>query len=262
MSFQDWIYSRYPNPRENHQWGALHIATLVVCILAIVFLALFLRKKEKGKTVTLYVLTGTILFFELLRRILNATRPLLYGGEVGDWLAWTRLIVPRPWCAISCWLLIVSAIVKKKFFFNLASMSALICAIIFFIAPEAGFNNQYMLFENVYSIGTHALLLVTSITLITLGFADFRYIRGKKWTDTALLELIGIAAIFLYAAIEIILGVEGDPLYFMPGNDVMDILGLSHPLYVVLYAAFLALYFNLFYLIPQAVSAIKKKKKA
>ncbi len=262
MSFQDWIYSRYPNPRENHQWGALHITVLVACILAIVLLAIFFRKREKGKTVTLYVLTGTILFFEILRRLLNATRPAFYGGEVGDFLAWTRLIVPRPWCAISCWLLIVSAIVKKKFFFNLASMSALICAIIFFIAPEAGFNNQYMLFENVYSIATHALLLITSITLITLNFADFRYIRGKKWTETALVELIGIAAIFLYAALEIILGIEADPLYFMPGNDVMDILGLAHSLYVVLYSAFLTLYFNLFYLITKAVSAIKNKKKA
>ncbi len=246
MKLKDWIYSQYPNPSEQNQWGAMHITVLILCAVLIVVLALTLRKNEKGSKITIYVLTGSILLFELARRIINATRPLFYGGEVGDWLSWARLILPRPWCAISCWLLIASAIVNKKFMYNLSSMSALICAIIFFAYPSVGFNNKYMLFENVYSIATHSLLLITSISLITLRFADFRYIRGKKWTQTALIELIGIAVIFIYATVEIVLKIEGDPLYFMPGNDVMEILGLAHPIYVVLYSAFLALYFNLF----------------
>lgn len=260
MKLIDWIYSSYPNPAEKNQWGILHVSVLLLCIATIVALALLFRKKEKQKKYVVFTLVAIIFIFEIARRVINITRPAVFGGEVGDWRSWAYILIPRPWCAISCWLLIASVLVNKKFFYNLASMSALICAIIFFAYPEAGFNNKYFLFENVYSITTHALLLITSITLITLNFAEFKYIRGEKWKDTALLELIGIVGIFLYATIEILLKIEGDPLYFMPGCDVMEILGLNYPLYIVLYSAFLILYFNLFYLIPILVTKMKNKK--
>ena len=103
--------------------------------------------------------------------------------------AWTRLkrsavvmaldalwiIIPKPWCAVSCWLLIACVFVKKSWFYNFASLSALLCSVIFFSYPGVGYNNEHLLFENWYSILTHALLLTMSITLIVLKFTDFRY---------------------------------------------------------------------------------------
>ncbi|MGN1222457.1 MAG: hypothetical protein ACI4TT_04415, partial [Christensenellales bacterium] len=105
------------------------------------------------------------------------------------------------------------------------------------------FNNQYILFENLYSIVTHSLILIGSITLITLKFAKFEY-------KTVWKELIGLVAIFIYAFLEIyVLKIESDPLYFMPGNDIQEILGISSGLYIALYAIFIIVYWNIFYLI-------------
>ncbi len=47
----------------------------------------------------------------------------------------------------------------------------------------------------------------------------------------------------------------------MPGNDVDDILCTPHTLYLVIYFAFLTLYFNSFYLIPMLKNYIKNKKQ-
>ncbi len=257
MTFKDWIYSRYANPAEQNQWGILHISVLVICIATIVALAFTVRKSKKASNITIITLASIILFLEVLRRVLNFTRHLVYGGEFAtNFRNIAYYLLPRPWCAISCWIVISTLIFKKKFLYNLASMNALICALIFFAYPSVGFNNKYMLFENVYSITTHSLLLITSISMITLNHADFRYSRGKKWTETALVELIGIALVFAYATLEILLNIEADPLYFMANNDVMKILGFSHAVYLIAYTLFLALYFNLFYLAPIAFNKI------
>ena len=52
-----------------------------------------------------------------------------------------------------------------------------------------------------------------------------------------------------------------DWYFFMPGNDVDDILCSPHTLYLVIYFAFLTLYFNSFYLIPMLKNYIKNKKQ-
>lgn len=55
------------------------------------------------------------------------------------------------------------------------------------------------------------------------------------------------------------LKIESDPMYFMPGNDVMDILGVGYPLYLVLYIIFIIIYFNIFYLIDDRKKVFKIK---
>ena len=59
MSFIDWIYSSYPNPGINGQWGWLHIVTLIVCIVLIVGLTFLFRKRsEKARRIVLWVLVS------------------------------------------------------------------------------------------------------------------------------------------------------------------------------------------------------------
>ena len=87
----------------------------------------------------------------------------------------------------------VATFYKKKFFYNITSITSLLCAVIFFAYPGAGFNDVYILFENVYSISTHALLLITSITMITLKAVDFKYVREK---ESMIYEMITLAGIF------------------------------------------------------------------
>lgn len=241
MNFKQWLLSSMDNPRINGQWGTLHIIVLVASIALIVAIPQLMKlfkNKEKAKKVTLWILVGLIITFELSRRIIN-----LYKNTDHSLNSYLYILLPRPWCAISCWSLIIAAIAKKKFLYNFASYSSLLCALIFFAYPGAGFNNKYIEFENLYSIGTHTLLLVTSITLITLKFTDFRYKNIYK-------ELICYAIVFAYAFFEIyVLKIEDDPLYFMPGNDVQEILSVSYPLFLTLYITFVTLYTNCFYLI-------------
>ena len=98
---------------------------------------------------------------------------------------------------------------------------------------------------------SHSLLLITSITLITLKFTDFNY-------KTIWKELILIAAVYIYAFIEIyLLEIATDPLYFMPNNDVQDVLGMGYGLYMVTYILFIAIFTSSFYII----SHLCKKKK-
>ena len=239
MTFKEWLLSSYPNPHIDSQWGILHIAVLIMSICAIISIALLFRSKsEKTRKIVIYVLTCTVLFFEMTRRILNIIKNP--GMNLGDML---YTLLPRPWCAISCWALMIAVWSNKQYLYNTASFTALLCAIIYFAYPGAGFNSEFMLFENVYSIATHALLLVTSITFITLKFTKFEY--KTMWKD-----LIVLGTIFLYAFYEIwILGISDDPLYFMPNNDVQDILGLDYVPFLIIYIVFMAVYVNLFYLI-------------
>ena len=257
MDFINWLFSSFDNPRVNQQWGLLHIAVLLSCIAIILVLAFTVRKKsERFRKNTIAVLVFIILAFELSRRAINIARPSLTNTELGTWKDWLYTLLPRPWCAISCWLLIFSIFVNKKFLYNFASMCALLCAIIFFAYPDAGFNNEIMEFENCYSIGTHALLLITSVSMITLKMTEFRYVRGKELQDTAVMELISYAIILSYSVILIALDIESDPMYFMPGNGVIDVVGLPYPLYLLVYVVFIAFYFNLFYLIQRRADKI------
>lgn len=255
MTFEQWFFGwGFDNPRVDGPWKLPHILVLLTCIATIITLACIFRKRsEKARKIVLWVLVGIILFFEITRRVKNiwamiATDSVTVNGLLYD-------LLPRPWCAIACWSLIISVFVKKKFFYNFASITALLCAIIYFAYPGAGFNNKYIQFENLYSITTHAMLLVTSISLITLKFTKFEY-------KTIWKELICLAVVYLYAFLEIyVLDIASDPLYFMPNGDIQDILGVGYAAYLPIYLVFVTIYINIFYLINDRKTVFKKLKK-
>lgn len=243
MSFYDWIYSRYPeNSAIDGRWGPLHIATLVLCVFFIAGIWCFNKKSLKTRQNIIIILASFILLFELTRRAINVS-----NGYFGI-QSLLVVLLPRPWCAISCWTVMLSAIVKRSRLYNLASMCALLNAIIFFAYPSVGFNDKVILFENVYSITTHSLLLISSISMMSLGLTDFSVNKKVAW------EGFGLALMFIYAFIEIyLLKIEKDPMYFLPGNDVQAFLGVDHNLYLVIYVGFLAVYFSLFYIVHKAI---------
>lgn len=251
MTLEQWLFSSYNNPSINGQWGLLHIGVLLLCVTTIVCLTLFFKDKsrEARKTV-INVLVALILIFELSRRLINIAK-LPANAKGSDWL---YILLPRPWCAMACWTLIISVFVDKKWFYNFASMTALLCALIFFAYPGVGFNNVYMEFENIYSIGTHSLLLITSITMITLRITKFKY---KTFWKTAICYAVVLAYTFLQIYV---LKTEADPMYFMPGNDVQDIFGVGYGAYLIIYIVFSAIYFNLFYLIPMLIKKVKARR--
>ena len=255
MTLHDWIYSNYPSDSSiDGRWGWLHISTLLVCVLLIIGISFFRNKDIRFRRRIIMVIAVIISLFEISRRIINLSRGF---SDIGSFL---RIMLPRPWCAISCWMVITSVFVNKQFFYNISSMCALINAIIFFAYPSVGFNDKYILYENVYSIVTHMCLLISSISMITLKLTDFKYYRNTI-KESAILELITLVIIFLYAFVEIyILKIEADPLYFMTDNEIQQFLGVSYPIYLVIYIVFLVIYFNLFYMIQLFVKKMLNER--
>lgn len=247
MTFSQWLFGGIENPFKAGQWGALHIATMLTCVALIIgfyFIVKRARNQERTRKTIVFSLVGAILFFEIMMRFVRCVKLYyLHQPEMaGITLTW--IMLPRPWCAIACWSLIASVFVKKPFFYNYASLSALLCSFIFFIYPGVGYNNEYLLFDNWYSILTHALLLVTSITLMTLKYADFKF--NELWKT-----VICFVLTFGYAFVQIfVLHIHVDPLYFMPHGDIQEgILKMPYGLYLFLYILLLIIYINTAYMI-------------
>lgn len=252
MSFSQWLFGGIDNPFQAGQWGPLHIGVMVSCVVLILlfgFLAKRSQKPERTKKLIFYSLVGAIVFFEVMIRFVQCVKLYyLHLPEMnGITLLW--IILPKPWCAISCWALIASVLIKKPYFYNYASLSALLCSVIFFIYPGVGFNNVHLLFENWYSILTHALLLTTSITMMVLGYTDFKYREIWKLAICFLLT-------FVYGIIEIyVLRIQTDPMYFMPDGDIQaDILKMDYGLYLFAYIAVFLIYINVAHILDDKVT--------
>lgn len=259
MTFVQWLFGGIENPYKAGQWGALHIGTLLTCAaLILIFAWLVKRAKDPDKTrkLIVYTLVGAIAFFEVMIRFVYSMKLYYFQQPEMAGLTWYWILLPKPWCAIACWSLIASIFVKKPFFYNFASLSALLCSVVFFVYPGVGYNNVYLLFENWYSILTHALLLTTSITMMALGITDFRY---KGFWRTGICFLLT----FVYAIVEIyILKIQTDPMYFMPGGDIQaDILRMDYGLYLALYILVFLVFINVPYFITLKKSAKKQKEK-
>ena len=166
MKFSDWFYSNYDNVSSvpiKGQWGFLHITVLVLVIAFIVASSILLKNKDrKTKRIVLWVMVGILLLFGITRRIAIFTK----NGFV-DLNYFIHVMLPRPGCAISCWLIIISVIADKKFLYNITVILGMISAVIFFAYPGVGFNHSILLFENIYSIVTHAIILSACVCFIT-----------------------------------------------------------------------------------------------
>ena len=247
MSFSNWLFGTMENPVTNGRWGILHIITMLICVALIVafhFIVKHAKQKEKTRKIILSALVYSVLFFEIASRVVYIIKKFYLHTPDMEGLSMLWIIIPKPWCAISCWLLVASVFVNKKFFYNFAGLSALLCAVIFFSYPGVGFNNKYILFDNLYSICTHALLLTTAITMIVLRFTEFKYREIWKLGICFLLT-------FIYGLVQIyFLKTATDPMYFMPNGDIQaGILHISYGLYLFLYITFLLVYINAFYLV-------------
>lgn len=247
MTFTQWLFGGIENPFKAGQWGPLHVGTLVTCAALIVgfyFLVKYARNPEKTKNVIVYALTGAIAFFEVMIRFVHCVKLYHLHLPEMEGITWYWILLPKPWCAVSCWALIASVFIKKPVFNNFAALSALLCSVVFFVYPGVGYNNVYLLFENWYSILTHALLLTTSIAMIVLKQTNFRY-------ETFWKVLLGFALVIVYALVEIyILKIQTDPMYFMPGGDIQaDILRVDYGVYLTGYIVVILIYLNVPYLI-------------
>ena len=251
MTFHQWLYSQYPNPKIDGRYGPLHIHTFAVCLLMIVLCTLLMRKRtKKSKRIFLSVYALLILFFEITRRIIH-----FQVFEVYDLSSFLSILLPRPGCAIACWLVMIAVAVNKKAMYNLAGIIAFLCGLAFFLHPGAGFHNEYILFENAYSIITHVLLFSSSVFFITLGFTDYN--TKDLWQD-----VIGLATVFIYSLIEIfVIKIDSDPFFYMPQSQVRVALGMPYGVFLPLYILVIGTAIALFYFIPYIKKTISNKRR-
>lgn len=250
MTLVDWLFSSYPNPHIDNQWGFLHILTLALCIGLIVTLSIIFRhKSDKAKRIVLIIIASVLLLFEIARRVINFIKTDDYS-----FTNILSILLFRPMCAIASFSVMLAIIFNRKWFYSFASICGLMATIIFFAYPGVGFNNQFILFENFYSIMTHALIFVLAIMFITFGFANFNY--KEIWKT-----YICWGVMVTYALFEnFVLTIESDAMYFMPNNDVMEIIGLqNYAPYLIIYIVFTNVFINAYYLIKMLS---KKKQKS
>ena len=165
------------------------------------------------------------------------------------------ILLPRPGCAIACWLIMIAVAVNKKAMYNVAGIIASLCGLAFFLHPGAGFHNEYILFENFYSISTHVLLFSSSIFFITLGFTDYN--TKGLWKD-----VIGLATVFGYSLLEIfVIKIDSDPFFFMPQSQVRVALGMPYGVFLPLYILIIGTAIALFYFIPYVKKTISNKRR-
>ena len=133
MTFSQWLFGDIENPVINGRWGLWHILTLVICVACIVGFYYIVKKSSeprKAKACILYTLAGLIAFFEVMIRFVYFMKLYYFDhpSMAGTGTLW--ILLPKPWCAISCWLLVACVFVKKPFFYNFASLSGLLCSVI------------------------------------------------------------------------------------------------------------------------------------
>lgn len=261
MTFSQWMFGGIDNPFKAGQWGELHVCVMLLCaalILIFHFASKSAQDPEKVRRIIICTLVSISAFFEIMLRFTRSMSDFYFNHTEVQVSSVLGIALPRPWCQISTWLLISSVFVKKPFFYNLASLSAFLSAVVFFIYPGVGFNNEYLLFENWYSICTHSLLLTTSIAMMCFKYADFRY----KWLGKV---MIGFGLTFVYGLLQVfVLKIHVDPLYFMPGGDIQaGILKVDYGVYLAGYIAVILIYINVAHILgdKETVRSFFQEKK-
>ena len=237
MTFRQWLLSELPNPSADpYNWKYL-VALVFVVGFVVTSTLLLKNKSQKTKWIVLLVLASLIAFLEVTRRGINFYKTT-------DWTLKNiaHILLPRPGCAISCWLVMLAVFINKKWAYSFASMISLLCGTAFFASPGAGFNHQFVQFEELYSMLTHTLFYTCALCFVTYRMAEFKFSQVKQ-------QAICFGVLICYVAFEMLCKIESDPFYFMPGGDVQEIVGLPYGAFLPLFFVFNTVFFLAFYLI-------------
>lgn len=251
MTFKQWLFSELPNPHHSPYTIWYGLALIFIVSFVIISTILLKNKSQRTKRNVLLILVLILTSFELIRRGVNLYKTTDYSLHNT-----LHILLPRPGCAISGWLVIFATLSDKKWFYTFAAQIGLLCGLIFFISPGAGFNRELIQFEEVYSMVSHILFFTCSICFVTYQLAEFKfkYIRSQA---------LCFMTLICYVAFEMITKIESDPFCILPNGDVHSILsGLPYWAFAVIAFAFLVIFFTSFYLINdrKAVNKFLNKK--
>ncbi len=167
---------------------------ILLCILAIIGLYFLLRKRsEKTKIIVLSSISVfNIIFFFIYKIWLSNDQEFLLIEELEKFNWWSEL--PLQLCNISMFMIPIGLIFKKDFLKSYVFFISTLGAFMAMCFPEKAFtNSDIFLLRNIGFYGTHAIIFILGISVVTLGL----YQPKVKDLLKPMLTAFGLAAIML-----------------------------------------------------------------
>lgn len=250
MSFTDfWTNENNPSlSKSEYLYNTRHIIVLVLTVLACVILTwIFYKRSDRAKQILFYVFASILLFFEITSRVVN-----LIIAESYTFASVMEILLPMHMCSVMVWVFIIAIFLKNQFLLNFGVIGGLLATLAFLLYPAVGLNRVYMSFTCIYSTFSHMLGFITVILLMTLKMVRFEF--KKIWQP-----FLCFAIMFGWGALlNWVIFPGSDYMYLR--NDPLE-LGLPFP-YHILYAAIIAVYITLFYVVNWLIRKIKSRSKS
>lgn len=233
-------------PKSEYLYGTRHIIVLALTfILTLAVYFIFRNKSDKAKNILFKCFGFFFLFWEISTRIVNL---IIAEGLTFEKIL--EILLPMHICSVMVWIFIIAIFSKNQVLINFGAIGGILATIAFLLYPAVGLHQVYINFTNLYSITSHMVGFICSISLISLGKTKFEM---KKIWQTYLC----VALMFCWGAVVNFLIFPGSDYMYMI-NDPLE-LGLPFP-YQILYAAIIGLYVLAFYLVPFVKNKIKSKR--
>ncbi len=250
MSFIDWIKdTNNPKlPKEQYLYGTRHI--IVLCIVAVLCVALsliFAKRSEKTKLLVLRLGGGILLFFEIVTRIVN-----LIICEEYTLANIAEIILPMHICSVMVWIFIIAIFTKQQTLINFATVGGLLATLAFLLYPAVGLNKVYMSFTCIYSTVSHMIGFIMAILMMTLGFAKFEF--KDIWK-----VFLCFAIMFAYGALlDFVIFKGADYMYLRYDPLELNLPFPHHFLYGPILIAYITLFYFIYWLTHRKKNAKKK----
>jgi uncharacterized membrane protein YwaF len=199
-------------------WWGLLAAIAVVCLLV----WLLFRRRSENVRARAIALIGVfnLLLFCVYKYWLSQDAAYLLANGFPRFEPWLEL--PLQLCNINLLLIPFALTLRREGFYAFCFYTATLGAFMAIASPPVSFEGDLLLLRNIGFYGTHALLVVCGVSLMTLGFVRPRQ-RDALWT-VAILALVACAIHGVNTLIRHSFGAEANYFYtYGPGGShVLD----------------------------------------
>lgn len=158
------------------RFNLTYFILIFITISLIVAIYFIFRKKEEKVKITFIsiVCLFNIIFFFVYKYWLSQDSEFLHLSHLDKFNWWNEL--PLQLCNISLFLIPISLISNKKFLKNYCFFITPLGAFMAISCPEAAFvGDSIFKLRNIGFYGTHMILIITSFSIVTLGFYKPKY---------------------------------------------------------------------------------------
>ena len=159
-----------------NRFNVVYFMLVFITIFLIVAVYLIFRKKEEKVKIRFIsiVCVFNIIFFFVYKYWLSQDLEFLHLSHLDKFNWWNEL--PLQLCNINLFLIPISLISDKKFLKSYCLFITPLGAFLAISFPEAAFvGDSIFKLRNIGFYGTHMILIITSFSIVTLGFYKPKY---------------------------------------------------------------------------------------